>query len=219
MSSDSVDLSSALRFHTQDLHVQAERSGIVADMLRGRVTRLGYAIFLRNLAPAYRRLEIGLERHRLSPIIGSFARDEIYRSAALEHDLSGLNGPGWREALPLLPAGQRYADHIDAAAAGSGDGLIGHAYVRYLGDLSGGQVLKRLLGQSLGLTGETLAFYDFPRISDPVAYKQNFRDALDRAAATVADQRVVIDAAVEAFSLNIQVSEAARLAAPGGVFA
>jgi heme oxygenase len=35
------------------------------------------------------------------------------------------------------------------AAEGDGTRLIAHAYTRYLGDLSGGQILQRLLARSL----------------------------------------------------------------------
>jgi heme oxygenase (biliverdin-producing, ferredoxin) len=43
-------------------------------------------------------------------------------------------------------------------------GLLSHAYVRYLGDLSGGQFLRRRIAKAYGLDEETSAgieFYDF----------------------------------------------------------
>lgn len=207
-------LSSALRSRTSASHVEAERSGIVADILRRRVSVRGYALFLRNVAPAYRQLEIGLERHRNTPGVRDFARPELYRSAALDADLGALLGPAWREARPgPSSASERYARHIEAAAAGSGAGLIGHAYVRYLGDLSGGQVMKRLLAESLGLPDHALTFYEFPGIADMAAYKQRFRAALDEAPLAPSDRDTVIRTAIEAFAINIDVSEAVRRAA------
>lgn len=207
-------LSSALREQTHELHARAEQSGIVGDILVGRATSQGYVLFLRNLAPAYEQLEISLDRHRHTPGVGDFARRELYRSSALETDLTALVGPNWRDlAPPPVAASQRYARRIAAAAAGSGAGLIGHAYVRYLGDLSGGQMMKHLLAKSLGLRSPALSFYEFPEIEDLTEYKRCFRDALDRAALTVGDREVVIAAAVEAFSINIEVSDAVRIAA------
>jgi len=184
-------LSAALFGQTHALHAKAERSGIVSDILTRRVSAKGYALFLRNLAPAYRRLEIGLERHRRTPGVGTFARQELYRSAALETDLVALSGTGWQEALPP------------------------HAYVRYLGDLSGGQIMKRLLAESLGLAKETLSFYEFPEIDDLTAYKRSFREALDEAPLGASEREAAIAAAIEAFTINIEVSDAVQLAILG----
>lgn len=46
-----------LRAHAAGLHRRAERSGVVYEMLCGRATRYGYSLLLRNLMPAYERLE------------------------------------------------------------------------------------------------------------------------------------------------------------------
>ena len=60
-------LAQALRQATAALHRQAERSGFVEQVLRGEVTRPAYALYLRNLMPAYAAMERGLERHRGTP--------------------------------------------------------------------------------------------------------------------------------------------------------
>jgi heme oxygenase len=202
----SIDLSSKLRIRTHALHRRAERSGVIADMLCGRVSRHAYALFLRNLLPAYQAMEIGLESHRLTPGVGEMARPEVYRSSALEADLTALEGTDWREALPLLPAGEHYAACVVTAAKGDGVELIGHAYVRYFGDLSGGQILKRRLSKSLNIKPAALSFYDFPDIGDVAEYKQSFRAALNRSARERNSGRVT-DAAIQAFSLNVSISE------------
>jgi len=54
----------ALYLRTKALHVEAERTGIIRDLLRGEATREGYVLLLRNLLPAYRAMEQGLVRHR-----------------------------------------------------------------------------------------------------------------------------------------------------------
>ena len=202
--------SSALRSRTHLLHGQAESSGFISDMLRGRASRLGYAIYLRNLLPAYELLEAGLENHRTNPVIRELALHEVYRTNALKADLFELCGQDWRQELPFLPAGKRYADRVAGAAQGRGEGLLGHAYVRYLGDLNGGQVLSRLLAKSLDLRPEALSFYSFPLIEDLDDYRMGYRDALDRAAEWVLDWAIAIEEAAEAFLLNIKVSEAVR---------
>jgi heme oxygenase len=117
----------------------------------------------------------------------------------------------------VLSAGRSYARRITRVAVGEGTRLIGHAYARYLGDLSGGQILARLLGRSLGLGPGTLAFYDFPDIPDADGFKAELRAALDWAAPLLADPEAVVDEALCAFRLNIALSEAVEAAAaPAG---
>jgi heme oxygenase len=91
------------------------------------------------------------------------------------------------------------------AAAGSGLRLVSHAYVRYFGDLSGGQILKKLLGKSLSLPAEALTFYDFPG-RDAQTLKTEMRDALDRAGRIAEDPEMLVLEAISAFQHNIDVS-------------
>ncbi len=207
-----VSLTERMRDRTRVLHAQAERSGVINDVLRGRASRHAYALMLRNLVPAYERLEAALETHRDSFPVRCVARRELYRSAALASDLSQIIGSDWAGTLPLLPAGEAYALRIAAAARGDGVRLIAHAYTRYLGDLSGGQVLKCLLGRSLGLAPQELSFYEFPKIADAEKFKKDYKTTLDETAAALAESEPIIVEAIAAFELNIAVSEAVQQA-------
>lgn len=193
--------SARLRDATGDLHTRAERTGFVADMLRGRAGRAGYALLLRNLLPVYRAMEDGLARD--APVLRPFARPELYRAGRIEADLTVLCGQEWPS---LLPAGARYAARAARAAEGDGTLLIAHAYVRTLGDLSGGQMLGRLLARTLALPPEALNFYDFSAVADIPATKAAWRSALD---AVAAPGQLLHEAQV-AFRLNISLSEAVQ---------
>ncbi len=200
-------LSLALRERTSALHVRAERAGIIRKLLRGEASRAAYTLLLHNLLPAYRAMEGGLERHRQAPGIRHVALPETYRAGPLAADLAALGG-----APRLLPEGEHYAARLEAAAAGDGSGLIGHAYARYLGDLSGGQIIKRLVARTLHLSPEMLSFYEFPAIGDLDAFKRRYRAGLDRAGEELADAETALAAAEEAFALNIALSEAVERA-------
>ena len=195
---------------TQALHARAERTGLVSAMLAGNASRDGYVLLLRNLLPAYQEIERGLDTHRQT--MDGLARPEMYRGTAIEADLAALGGADWRDRLTLLPAAARYAHRVAVAARGDGMRLIAHAYVRYLGDLSGGQMLKRLLARTLGLPTGALAFHEFPAIPDLIAFKTGVRAALDRMGHEIGDTTGVVEEAAVAFRLNIHVSEAAQLA-------
>jgi heme oxygenase (biliverdin-producing, ferredoxin) len=205
-------LTDVMRSATNALHARAERSGVVIDLLRGQASRDGYALLLRNLLPAYQRLESGLEGHRGTPFMQAVVRPELYRVAALKSDLNKLAGREWDRELPLLEAGEHYAQRVAVAAMGDGAGLIGHAYTRYFGDLSGGQVLKRLLGRTLGLRPEELSFFEFPEITDTAVFKKNYRRAIDDCGVLIDDVSTVVSEAVAAFELNIAVFESVQRA-------
>jgi heme oxygenase len=203
----------SLYLRTKTLHVEAERTGIIRDLLRGEASREGYALLLRNLLPAYQAMERGLERHLRSPGVGVLAQYRLDRAPAIESDLLALCGTRWSEDLPLLAAGDLYAQRVAKAVEGDGSRLIAHAYTRYLGDLSGGQILQRLLARSPGLQPAELTFYDFPRFSDLDALKVDYRKALDHAGIVATDRRAVVEEAAIAFSLNIDLSCAVQAAA------
>jgi heme oxygenase (biliverdin-producing, ferredoxin) len=196
----------ALYLRTKSLHVEAERTGIIRDILRGEASRKGYILLLRNLLPAYREMEQGLERHRGSPIFNALANYRLDRAPAIESDLISLCGKGWRRTIPVLDAAETYAQRIAKAVEGNGARLIAHAYTRYLGDLSGGQILQRLLERSLELRPSELSFYDFPRFVDLAALKADYRKALDGAGTLAPDPQAVIEEGAIAFSLNIDLS-------------
>ena len=203
-------VSELLRDRTRDVHVQAERSGVIRLILRGEVSRHAYAVFLRNLLPAYCQLESGLERGRSTSWLGAIALPALYRKAALVSDLDSLMGAEWRRELPLFPESERYAERIAAAGEGAGYLLIAHAYTRYMGDLSGGQILRRILARSLELGPEALSFYDFPEIDDLESFKAAYRDAIDNADVPPAMRDVIVHEACEAFRHNIAISEAVQ---------
>jgi heme oxygenase (biliverdin-producing, ferredoxin) len=208
----------ALRQATARIHLEAERSGIIADIARKKVSRAGLALFLRNLLPAYESLEKGLARYAVTPGVREIARPELARAAALHHDIVRLAGPDWRTRLAVAPAAMRYAQRIAAAAQGDGALLIAHAYVRYLGDLSGGQILKHVIAETLDLEPGALHFYDFPQIADPAYFKQTYRAGFDRAMRAAVDPEAILAEAVAAFDFNIGISNEVQACAASSAF-
>lgn len=84
--------------------------------------------------------------------------------------------------------------------------LIAHAYTRYLGDLSGGQVLGRIAQKSMGLkSSEGLSFFAFPGVSSANLFKQLYRSRMNSVELTEEERNGVLEEAVRAFDLNIEV--------------
>jgi heme oxygenase (biliverdin-producing, ferredoxin) len=208
-----ASLLGALRERTRELHTQAERSGIIADILQGRATRDGYALMLRNLLRVYHELEQQLARYAASRLVGPIVRPELARTGAIEADLQFFSVE--KSALPVLMATEKYVDAIVKASRGDGGRLIAHAYARYLGDLSGGQIVKRLLARSLDLPAPALSFYDFPAIADIATFKSEYRAAIDLAGDESEDFDAIVEEGALAFELNIELAVALQAAARG----
>ena len=90
--------------------------------------------------------------------------------------------------------------------------LIGHAYVRYLGDLNGGRIIQRRLSVCLGDIAKSLKFHQYPDLPDQEAFVRDYRSALDQAVRSANVTAVAQEASV-AFEMNILLSEAVKACA------
>jgi heme oxygenase (biliverdin-producing, ferredoxin) len=189
-----------LRLETRDLHAATERAGAMAALLAGRLPLPGYCMLLRNLHALYTALELALDARRHDLAIATLHAADLQRATALAADLHTLHGADWASALPLQPAAAVYVARLQALAAAGSPALVAHAYVRYLGDLHGGQVLQRLVRRHYALTGDAgTCFYSFGAEPAVLALRQRLREALGRLPLTAAEQDQVVAEARWAF--------------------
>jgi heme oxygenase len=83
--------------------------------------------------------------------------------------------------------------------------LLAHAWLRYLGDLNGGQIIGRIVRDSLGLPVDAAQFYEFPLLADPMAAAAEWRVALDAAPLTPPMHDAIIDEACDGFLRHIRL--------------
>lgn len=197
-----------LRDSTRAVHTHAEKTTFIRGFLRGTASPASYIRLLAALHPVYCAMEEELERlASISSVLERFHFPELRRTAAIERDLIFLAGQDWRARIPSMTVGETYVRRIRFIANNEPTRLIGHLYTRYLGDLSGGQILARIAERSLGLAhGAGLDFYDFDMVSDIPAMKNLYRSRLDELDALPEEQRAaVIDEANNAFLHNIAI--------------
>ncbi len=196
-------LAARLRSGTHALHTEVERTGVMHALLHGQLDRAGYHALLRNLHAVYAALEPALSAHATHPWLAPVMDTALFRGDALAADLNELHGPLWTHELPVCPAAEQYGQRLRALAHTSPQLLVAHAYVRYLGDLSGGQALRRIVATRFGLApGSGVRFYEFgdtPRVS---AMKRNFRDGLARVPADAEGIDTIIAEARAGFGLH-----------------
>ncbi len=196
-------LAARLKAETRSLHTLAERSGVMADLLQGRLSLAAYCALLRNLRAIYAALEAGLDEH---PTDRRLWRPELRRLPALEQDLDDLHAGNWRSDALLAPATRAYVARLLALSDRAPRLLLAHAYLRYLGDLHGGQVLSRLIQRHYRPTAQDgTAFYDFGAPAQVEQLKQDFRAGLDALALGPDEADAFVAEACEAFRLHQQL--------------
>ncbi|PPK70423.1 biliverdin-producing heme oxygenase [Actinokineospora auranticolor] len=191
-----------LRMGTRDEHERAERSVFVEALLGGGLGREAYAGLLAQSYLFYGVLEDAGESWRGDPVIGGFVIDGLLRRGALERDLAFLLGPRWRDGLSALPATQSYVDRLEEACFTDRAAFVAHHYTRYLGDLSGGQVIRRRMQEVFGLSEDGVRFYVFDRIARPKPFRDHYRSLLDGAPWSDAERAALVEEANTAFRLN-----------------
>jgi heme oxygenase len=204
----SIPLAARLREATRELHAEVERAGVMRSLLRGELGRAGYCALLRNLHVLYQPLEQGLMRHATHPALVALVDPVLFRSDGLAQDLASLHGPRWADEIAVVPAARDYAAHLRDLDAAAPLHLAAHAYVRYLGDLSGGQLLASRVTRQLELAAGTgVAFYDFGPAATVAAHAKSLRMALDQLAQDEDEAAALVDEACAAFVRHRQLFE------------
>ncbi|KAF5901839.1 heme oxygenase-like, partial [Clarias magur] len=201
------ELSEQIKEVTKESHVRAENTQLMLNFQRGQITLPQYKILLCSLYEIYRALEEELDRNSshqaVEPI---YFRQELARLESLERDLEYFFGPQWKKRITVPAATHRYTERLREIGRSSPNLLVAHAYTRYLGDLSGGQVLAKIAQKSMGLNAkEGLAFFAFPGVTSPHRFKQLYRSRMNSIELSDQERKKVLDEAVRAFEFNIAV--------------
>lgn len=204
---ETIPFSRALRERSTGAHSGSESAGFMADLIKGAGTRDDYIALVVQHWFIYRALEAAAERMKADPVAAVFITERLTRLPALESDLEFLLGPGWRDAVAPLPTTQRYVDRINAVGATWPGGFIAHHYTRYLGDLSGGVFIGKLMARRFGFDTNGIGFYLFGDIADPKAFKDVYREQLDAAPWDDAEKERVIDEVLLAYRFNTELFE------------
>uniref|UniRef100_A0A3Q3W1M0 Heme oxygenase n=1 Tax=Mola mola TaxID=94237 RepID=A0A3Q3W1M0_MOLML len=204
---ETKDLSEQIKATTKDIHVRAENTQLMQRYQKGQITLPQYKILLCSLYEIYKTLEEQLDKNSSHPAVAPiYFPQELSRMESLQSDLEHFFGSDWRKRVIVSAATHRYAERLRQVGRESPELLVAHAYTRYLGDLSGGQVLGKITQKSLGLSSkEGLSFFSFPGVSSPNRFKQLYRSRLDSIELTEEQRVVLLQEAVDAFEFNIQV--------------
>ena len=199
----SVDLKEG----TKESHSAAENTKFVASFLRGVVNYEEYRKLLTNFYYVYDTMEQRI-RETEDPMVQAIKSEDLERKEAIERDLEYYYGPEWKEKQIPSEACNTYCHRINEIAEKDPYLLIAHHYTRYIGDLSGGKILKEIAARVLKPpAGKGLDFYEFPSIPNAKEFKNNYRAVLDSLECDEQQINALITEANYAFRLNMYMFE------------
>lgn len=191
-----------LKSSTRTEHDAAEHSSFIQDLMEGKLTAEDYVRLLAQYQPLYGALEKACAAWRSEPSVQQLLDPALDRSEAIRNDLAGLTEYLGIEMPDLTNAVTLYTQRIhEVGALQTPERLIAHHYLRYLGDLSGGQAIGALVARHYNIPSELLTMWKFPTIDKPKIYKDTYRIHLDHFAQQ-ANQEEIIDEARLGFALN-----------------
>ncbi|KAH8088976.1 hypothetical protein BXZ70DRAFT_955068, partial [Cristinia sonorae] len=167
-------ISALLKSATAQAHQRAEHSEGARWLTTGELDRDEYVRFLMMLYRIYDTLEHALDQHASHPVLEpTYNPLLLFRTSNISSDVSHLlqtpesvwqsHHPTYLALLSDPPEPlTSYVARLQTTASTRPSLLLAHAYVRYLGDLSGGQYIRRRLASAYGLhDGFGLSVYDF----------------------------------------------------------
>ncbi len=201
-----LPFSQALRERTWSGHSDSEGADFMTDLMRGAGTREDYIALTAQHYFIYEALEGAEKTFADDATVAHFVSPRLTRLPALEADLEFLLGPSWREEISPLPTTVAYVARIRRIAAERwAGGFIAHHYTRYLGDLSGGQFIGKVMKRRFGFETNGIGFYLFDEIADPKEFKDTYREQLDAVDWDEAERERVIDEVLRAYRFNTEL--------------
>lgn len=225
----SLPMASLLRIGTSKAHEAAEHSQGGVRLVKGELDKEEYVYFLMMLWHVYAELERGLETHAPYPTLQpTYNPTLLARTPSLSQDISYLLGvpeAEWQThpshsslmTSPPKPFVEYTTRLRELSESSDPTRLLAHAYVRYLGDMSGGQFIRRRIAKAYDLDmdrGDGIRFYDFKKLDssesanmgDLKKIKEWYRDGMDTGIGDDTTLKVaVLEEANIAFKLNASI--------------
>jgi heme oxygenase len=200
-----IPFSQALRERTWSSHGDSEGATFMTDLMQGKGTKDDYIALVAQHYFIYEALEGAEKNFADDAVAAAFITPRLTRLPAIEADLQFLLGDDWREQIAPLPTTVSYVKRINEVAATWCGGFIAHHYTRYLGDLSGGQHIRRLMQRHFGFDTNGVGFYFFDEIASPKDFKDTYRSELDAVEWSAEERERVIDEVIIAYRFNTEL--------------
>jgi heme oxygenase len=195
-------LSSELRTQTLSHHKEAEGSEFMRRFMKGMLTESSYLDYLKEFLNIYSAMEEFLNTHQSDVNIQKIYFPELFRKNEIKEDIDFFSTRN--KEYHAMNYSLSYISHIKSLK--KPNLIIAHSYVRYFGDLSGGQILKKIVSKNFNLSDDNgVSFYNFKAINDINQFKEKYRRALDSLELKPDEKIEIIEEAKKVFQLNNQL--------------
>ena len=194
--------SQRLREVTQKDHTAAESSTFISTLMGGERSARDYTWLISQYSYIYGALETEVRAQANDAAVTAIFDVSLERGTQIEADLEVLlPAYGFNSRPAALPATLDYVNAIHEAAKEQ-PRLVAHHYLRYLGDLSGGLAIGRLVSRHYEIGAEALNMWNFEQISKPKIYKDEYRSKLDEYGTDQTRAEALLDEAKRGFQWN-----------------
>ena len=199
-----MSIAMMLREGTAEKHQETEKVPYLRAIFKGGLDPQTYTTQLECFLPIYECMESFFAAEKSHPVLSKLYYPELNRQDALKEDIAYFQKRfGTKLKGSLSPKTKAYVEHIQNVAKSNPYLLSAQSYVRYLGDLSGGQAIKKVVARTFQLNeNEGTQFYEFPNIADHQAFKGIYRTALDTLPLNETQKEELLAEAKKVFDLN-----------------
>lgn len=199
-----------LREAGKHLHSAVENTLLIQSIFNGEITEEVYKKYLLSLYGIYSELEkqivIFSKDQSLRFIFEPLVIPELFRSRSIEQDLDAF-----RVSDSEAPeSAKKYQNHLNKISVEKPHCLIAHYYLRFLGDLFGGQTIAGKL--SCRFEGK-LAFYDFTELcqknelSAPMQFARSLRQIFNNLPLLELQRRDILKEVLKGYRMHLQLFE------------
>lgn len=203
-----LPLAERLKTETREAHKKAENHSFFKKLINKTLTTQEYQSHLWDLYHVYSTLEQEIKLN--SEKFGTLYFPELERTDYLKKDLDTDHFKGMIQSTS--EQAMTYAEHLHRLGQTDPSLLIAHAYVRYLGDLSGGMIIKKIIDSQWP---GAVNFYDFSALfsnynnTNATGFKEFYKDRLNSLFFDDKKKDQLIAEANKAFELSEKLFDAA----------
>jgi len=190
-----------IKLQSDPAHRAAEQAPFIDQLMGGVLTTSAYLDYLKTFLPIYQRMEELFREREKEGVLAYFDHRALDRANYIASDIKVLEDS--QDVKPSHSTFSSISRYLESLTMDLTDvQLLAHHYIRYLGDLSGGQAISRLVARHYQVPKSALNFYNFDTLGDIVFYKNRYRDLLNLISLTNEKENEFIKEVLKLYELN-----------------